>query len=110
MYKSPIEITFGAMKMVEKQNDEIEKYVYEYMQEIGVNVDREELLKALRYDRDQYEKGYADGKNSVNHGRWKTKVIHDTYCFQCSACNSIYNGDTHYCPHCGAKMDGGAER
>ena len=43
------------------------------------------------------------------HGRWKTKVIHDTYCFQCSACNSIYNGDTHYCPHCGAKMDGGAE-
>lgn len=65
MYKSPIEITFGPMKMVEKQNDEIEKYVYEYMQEIGVNVDREELLKALRYDRDQYEKGYADGKNSI---------------------------------------------
>lgn len=40
----------------------------------------------------------------VRHGRWKTKVIHDAYCFQCSACNSIYNGDTHYCPHCGAKM------
>ena len=43
------------------------------------------------------------------HGRWKTKVIHDTYCFQCSACNSIYSGDTYYCPHCGAKMDGGAK-
>ena len=43
----------------------------------------------------------------VRHGRWKTKVIHDAYCFQCSACNSIYNGDTHYCPHCGAKMDAG---
>ena len=43
------------------------------------------------------------------HGRWKTKVIHDTYCFQCSVCNSIYNGDTHYCPHCGAEMGGGAE-
>lgn len=65
MYQSPIEITFGAMKMVERQADEIEKYVYEYMQEIGVNVDREELLKALRYDRDQYEKGFADCQNSI---------------------------------------------
>lgn len=27
-----------------------------------VMVDREELLKALRYDRAQYEKGYADGR------------------------------------------------
>ena len=65
MYQSPIEISFGAMKIVEKQDNEIEKYVYEYMQEIGVNVDREELFKALRYDRDQYEKGFADGQNSI---------------------------------------------
>ena len=26
-----------------------------------MNVDKAELLRALSYDRDQYEKGYADG-------------------------------------------------
>lgn len=45
----------------------------------------------------------------VRFGRWKTKVIHDTYCYQCSYCNSVYIGDTHYCPNCGARMDGGAD-
>lgn len=27
-----------------------------------MKIDREELIKALRYDRGQYEKGYADGR------------------------------------------------
>lgn len=27
----------------------------------GIEVDKEELLKALAYDRDQYNKGYNDG-------------------------------------------------
>lgn len=27
----------------------------------GIDVDKEELLKALAYDRDQYDKGYTDG-------------------------------------------------
>ena len=68
-----------------------------------------------------YEQGYLDSRNvmldmignsptfevdPLRHGQWKMKVIHDTCYFMCSACNSIYNGDTHYCPHCGAKMDG----
>ena len=29
---------------------------------VGVTVDKDELLKALQYDRGQYEKGYADGR------------------------------------------------
>ena len=28
---------------------------------VGVAVDKEELLKALQYDRDQYQQGHADG-------------------------------------------------
>lgn len=32
------------------------------MWKCGVNVDKEELLKALKYDREQYEKGYRDAK------------------------------------------------
>ena len=35
--------------------------MYNYLFKIGVNVDKEELEKALRYDRHQYSKGYKDG-------------------------------------------------
>jgi hypothetical protein len=32
---------------------------------IGTDVDKEELIKALNYDRNQYQKGYLDGKNDT---------------------------------------------
>lgn len=35
------------------------------IRKVGVNVDKGELIKALQYDRNQYEKGYEDGKNEV---------------------------------------------
>lgn len=54
-YKSPVEIIAGQMRT--EQIDNIVKIV----QEMGVNVDKEELLRALRYDRDQYEQGYTAG-------------------------------------------------
>lgn len=55
MYNSPIEMIIGNMRM--QQDGEI----YRAVQTIGVKVDKEELLKALQYDRGQYEKGYEDG-------------------------------------------------
>ena len=33
----------------------------EAIQYAQINVDKEELEKALKYDRDQYDKGYRDG-------------------------------------------------
>ena len=54
MYESPIKIITG--KMVTQFDDEI----YSAVQNVGINVDREELLKALEYDRGQYKKGYND--------------------------------------------------
>ena len=54
-YKSPISIIQkGITTQIE---DDVCKAVWEY----GIVVDKEELIKALRYDREQYEKGYADG-------------------------------------------------
>ena len=44
---------------------EDEKMVMKAIREVGVNVDKEELIKALQYDRNQYTKGYEDGKNDV---------------------------------------------
>lgn len=39
---------------------DLDRYVVETVEEIGIEIDKEELLKALEYDRDQYVKGYHD--------------------------------------------------
>lgn len=59
MYKAPIEIL--SAKRAEYKLD-TEKMVIEAVFETGINVDKDELIRALQYDRDQYDKGYADGK------------------------------------------------
>lgn len=56
MYKSPIDIIYSDVQM--KLEDEVCKAI----QNVGINVDKDELIKALSYDRQQYEKGYADAK------------------------------------------------
>lgn len=60
MYKSPIETMIADIQhqIAEQQDDAIYKAVVS----VGINVDKEELIRALQYDRGQYEKGYADGK------------------------------------------------
>ena len=55
MYQSPIEIITKQMQA--KFEDDVFKAVQQY----GINIDKDELIKALKYDRDQYEKGYRDG-------------------------------------------------
>lgn len=59
MYKSPIEIIQGQMRMEQENN--ILRAVYEQ----DIRVDKHELLRALQYDRGQYEKGYQDGFNQA---------------------------------------------
>lgn len=59
MYKSPIEMICNDIqtRIVKQQEND----VYQAVQQYGITVDKEELLKALRYDREQYTKGYNDG-------------------------------------------------
>jgi hypothetical protein len=52
VYKSPIEIIVG------QAISEFEDGVYKAVQDYGVNVDKEELIRALQYDRGQFEAGY----------------------------------------------------
>ena len=60
MYKSPIETLIADIQhQIAVQQDE---EIYKAVVSVGINVDKEELLRALHYDREQYEKGYADGK------------------------------------------------
>ena len=64
MYQSPIEITRTVDDIVTKINEKQDETIVHACMRVGVNVDKDELLKALNYDRHQYEKGYADGRRA----------------------------------------------
>ena len=59
MYESPIKIITDQMKT------NYDNAIYSVVQNVGINVDREELLKALEYDRGQYEEGFEEGEKYV---------------------------------------------
>ena len=58
-YESPISMITQqlATEIAKKTDDAVLSAVWK----TGVNVDKDELVKALRYDREQYEKGYRAG-------------------------------------------------
>jgi hypothetical protein len=59
MYESPVHL---VLQDVQNQIDqEIEQTVITAVRKFGVDVDKDELIKALQYDRRQYERGYLDG-------------------------------------------------
>ncbi len=55
MYKSPIELIMGSIQTQQEEG------ILKAVQSVGVNVDKDELIKCLQYDRNQYRKGYEDG-------------------------------------------------
>ena len=59
-YESPVDVYIRNMvtDLQEKRDGEICAQIEE---QIGVHVDKDEMMKALAYDRDQYEKGYRRG-------------------------------------------------
>lgn len=66
-YHPPIEVYMGDMDVVsftKKINEELDNEIcYEIRQKFCVDGSNEELMKALNYDRNQYEAGYRDGLN-----------------------------------------------
>ena len=56
MYESPIKIITGKIQT------QIDDEIYRAVQNVGINIDKEELLKALEYDRGQYEEGFREGE------------------------------------------------
>lgn len=64
-YESPIQVVIGQMRM-ERENG-----IFRAVQDQGVIVDKDELIKALQYDRRQYEKGFRNGYNAgLNASKW----------------------------------------
>lgn len=54
-YESPIKQIVSDWQMTMEEN------VMKAIQNVGIYVDKEELVKALEYDREQYSKGFHDG-------------------------------------------------
>lgn len=59
-YESPITVMFHNV------GSTIDDYVITQVEEVGVVVDKEELIKALNYDRDQYSKGLEEGLRAAS--------------------------------------------
>lgn len=58
-YQSPIEMIATEM------STKFENDCVSICQSYGINVNRDELVKALAYDREQYDKGFKDGYNQA---------------------------------------------
>ena len=59
IFDDPMETTIQKVaRSIEAQEEE---YIYKAVCRIGIDVDKDELRRALRYDRDQYEHGRFDG-------------------------------------------------
>lgn len=59
-WESPVHISDIMSEISQKITEDGEMQVMQEIRRV-VDVDKEELLKALAYDRDQYSKGYTEG-------------------------------------------------
>ena len=88
-YQSPIDVIMGQM------NTSYENGIYKAVQNAGVYVDKNELLKALQYDRGQYQKGYADRDSEITRCRDCKHSCDYTDIFPDRAYKCIKNGGFH---------------
>ena len=62
-WEPPITIVQEIASQIARDTDD---YIMSEIYKTGVTVNKEELIKAINYDRDQYNKGYRDGfRNAV---------------------------------------------
>lgn len=95
MYENPISEMLGEIqtKIIEHEENQILQAV----QNCGITVDKEELTRALMYDRQQYEKGYADAKAEM---RWISASERLPELGQLVLVTSAIDGDIHLCTQC----------
>ena len=123
MWESPIDVI--NKKLIETGKAfalEFDNEIMKVVWEAGFNVNKEELAKALAYDRDQYNKGYDEGYNEgwskgyetakedvIVHAHWKGGIVTSLHCSNCGeiALRTYFEEEfmSNYCPHCGARMD-----
>ena len=85
-YKSPIDL------IVTQADTEIENEIVRVVQRMGINIDKDELIRALAYDRSQYAKGYYDRDNEIVRCKDCKKYM-TIYC----TCDGCCISDDWYC-------------
>ena len=100
-YINPIEIA-------EKMSNQIEKDIIKVVFSYGIKVDKDELVKALSYDRKQYEIGYADGQRAGERTA-KVETVEKPNVFKCSECGQYFHSTSwgspvEYCSRCGCRL------
>lgn len=111
-YRSPIEICTHEPIFKEMEDGIIRATV-----SCGVQIDKDELIRALAYDREQYRCGYqaAERKYKRPKGEWQVRFPYDDTdkartCSNCKITQSVnvYDGKVRFrfCPYCGAEMGG----
>ena len=63
MYINPINEIYKDMEV--RINQHLEEMIVKAVRACDIEVDKEELIKALNYDRNQYEKGFADALDKI---------------------------------------------
>lgn len=83
MYESPIKLFISDIsQQIARQQDE---HTWQAIVQCVPNVDKEELIRALQYDREQYEKGYADAMAFI------------VRCKNCKHCSNNTPDGFHWC-------------
>lgn len=101
-WKSPLQFKINDIyeKVGRAAGKAFDDMAFRAVEEVDIEVDRDELIRALAYDRGQYEKGYVDGyraaKNEIVRCKdckwWKDEIctnVNGAYK------NLIFNPDWH---------------
>jgi hypothetical protein len=110
MYESPIKVFQGNLEM------QFEGEILKAVQRADITVDRDELIRALRYDREQYQKGFDDARKGAvpvvrckdcKHKGWVQEPCHGKSVDYCKVWDcTLRNLETTFCSY-GERKDGG---
>lgn len=96
MYESPITKLMSEIssQMIKEDEDHL---MYEVRKAVGYEIDKDELLRALRYDREQYRRGYNDGTREVlQHVELATKQLREEINEQIEHYIAIEDGNAEF--------------
>ena len=79
-YESPIEA------IISEASNKFDDGVFKAVLSTGIKVDKEELIKALKYDRGQYNKGYAVGVKEFARRLKEEMSLEDDCDYNCRKC------------------------
>lgn len=107
LYKSPIsEMKTRIDSIIREQKEEREKdFMCQLSVQMGYEIDKDELTKALMYDRKQYEKGFHDAEEHFRAvAQWEFNDEAE-WPYKCGRCGCPSKSNNHrFCSSCGARM------